>query len=58
MTISSGDKHYYMNWNNQIHNVEDILDGMGVSANNGSNSSTTESSNQQNEIKENVINNI
>lgn len=58
MTISSGDKHYYMNWNNQIHNVEDILDGMGVSANNSSNSSTTESSNQQNEIKENVINNI
>lgn len=58
MTISSGNKHYYMNWNNQIHNVEDILDGMGISVNNSSNSNNVGNNNQQNQIEENIINTI
>ena len=54
MTISGGQKHYYMTSNNNTYDVEDYLDRIGVRADgqSSSNSSSSSNSNQTDENEE------
>ena len=52
MTISGGEKHYYMNYNNKTGvSVIEFLDSQGVNPNKNNSSSE----NEQNSIEENNV---
>ncbi len=59
MTISSGEKHYYMNINDQTEDVEKVLDIYNVKKNNNnSNSNSNNNSNNNSNTLNNSSNNI
>lgn len=59
MTISSGQKHYYMNINDQTEDVEKVLDIYNVKKNNSnSNSNSNNNSNTSNNSSNNISNNV
>ena len=67
MTISSGQKHYYMNFNDRTEDVETVLDVYNVkksnnsnsnnNSNTNSNSSTSNENNNENSINNKIDNN-